>query len=97
MLQRSRIHPVAKCTIFLPGSQKNLGILSLNTYLTPKKLLDRVRDALRLKHYSIHTEQAYVNWLKYYILFCYERYLKQWEWLKLKPLRRILLWNVIAP
>ncbi len=27
----------------------------------PKKLLDRVRDALRVKHYSLRTEQAYTN------------------------------------
>jgi hypothetical protein len=34
----------------------------------PKKLLDQVRDAIRLKHYSIRTEQAYVNWIKRYII-----------------------------
>ncbi|MFQ5793880.1 MAG: hypothetical protein ACE5JP_02390 [Candidatus Bipolaricaulia bacterium] len=27
----------------------------------PKKLLNQVRDAIRLKHYSIRTEQAYVT------------------------------------
>ena len=26
----------------------------------PKKLLDQVRDAIRLKHYSLSTEQTYV-------------------------------------
>jgi hypothetical protein len=26
------------------------------------KLLDQVRDAIRVKHYSIRTEQAYVDW-----------------------------------
>lgn len=26
----------------------------------PKKLLDQVRELIRLKHYSIRTEQAYV-------------------------------------
>jgi hypothetical protein len=36
---------------------------------TDRKLLDRVRDALRLKHYSIRTEEAYVNWIKRYIHF----------------------------
>ena len=36
---------------------------------TSKKLLDRVRDAIRVKHYSIRTEQAYVNWIKRYIYF----------------------------
>jgi len=35
----------------------------------PRKLLDRVRDAIRLKHYSIRTEEAYVNWIKRYIFF----------------------------
>ena len=35
----------------------------------PKKLLDQVRDALRLKHYSIRTETSYVAWTKRYILF----------------------------
>jgi Phage integrase, N-terminal SAM-like domain len=35
----------------------------------PKKLLDHVRDAIRLKHYSRHTEDAYVTWIKRYIFF----------------------------
>jgi integron integrase len=35
----------------------------------PKKLLDQVREAIRVKHYSIRTEQAYVSWVKRYILF----------------------------
>lgn len=36
---------------------------------TPPKLLDQVRDRLRLKHYSLRTEQAYVGWIKRYIIF----------------------------
>ena len=35
----------------------------------PKKLLDQVRELIRRKHYSIRTEQAYVLWIKRYILF----------------------------
>jgi integrase len=35
----------------------------------PKKLLDQVRDALRLKHYAYPTEQSYVDWIRRYILF----------------------------
>lgn len=35
----------------------------------PEKLLNQVRDAIRLKHYSIHTEQAYIGWIKRYIFF----------------------------
>ncbi len=34
-----------------------------------KRLLDRVRDAIRLKGYSVRTEEAYVDWIKRFILF----------------------------
>jgi integron integrase len=34
-----------------------------------KKLLDQMRDQLRLKHYSYRTEEAYLDWAKRYILF----------------------------
>src|SRR3989338_7001330 len=33
------------------------------------KLLHQVRDRLRVKHYSIRTEQAYVDWIKRFIRF----------------------------
>jgi integrase len=33
------------------------------------KLLDRVRETIRIRHYSIRTEEAYVSWIKRYILF----------------------------
>jgi integron integrase len=35
----------------------------------PPKLLTRVRDKIRLKHYSIRTEHAYVDWIKRFIWF----------------------------
>lgn len=37
--------------------------------VTPPKLLDQVRDKLRVKHYAIRTEQSYVDWIKRYIYF----------------------------
>jgi len=40
----------------------------------PKKLLDQLRDAVRLKHYSYSTEQTYVYWVKRYILFHNKRH-----------------------
>ena len=33
------------------------------------KLLDQVRDRIRTKHYSIRTEQTYIDWIKRFILF----------------------------
>ena len=40
----------------------------------PKKLLDQVRDTIRLKHYSIRTEEAYADWIKRFILFHDQRH-----------------------
>ncbi len=33
------------------------------------RLLDRVRNKIRIKHYSLRTEQAYLDWIKRFILF----------------------------
>ncbi len=35
----------------------------------PVKLLDQVRQKIRLRHYSIRTEEAYVSWIRRFILF----------------------------
>ena len=35
----------------------------------PPRLLDRLRAALRARHYSLRTEQSYVAWVKRFILF----------------------------
>jgi hypothetical protein len=42
----------------------------------PPKLLDQVRDKLRVKHYSIRTEQTYLDWIKRYIYFHGKRHPK---------------------
>ena len=34
-----------------------------------RRLLDRVRDAVRARHYSRRTEKAYIHWIKRYIFF----------------------------
>ena len=33
------------------------------------RLLDQVRDRVRVKHYSIRTEQAYVEWIRRFVIF----------------------------
>jgi len=35
----------------------------------PVMLLDRVREKIRLKHYSIRTEQAYCDWIRRFVVF----------------------------
>ena len=37
--------------------------------MSKKKLLDIVREKIRLRHYSLKTEKAYIGWIKRYILF----------------------------
>jgi len=39
-----------------------------------RKLLDQIRDAIRLKHYSYSTEKTYVHWARRYILFHNKRH-----------------------
>ena len=39
-----------------------------------KKLLDQMQDALRLRHYSYRTEEAYLDWARRYILFHEKRH-----------------------
>ena len=38
------------------------------------RLLDQVREVIRLRHYSIRTEQAYVQWITRFILFHRKRH-----------------------
>jgi integron integrase len=40
----------------------------------PKRLLDRVRETIRRKHYSFRTEKSYVAWIRRYILFHNKRH-----------------------
>ena len=46
-----------------PGWEKEFNNLVKNS------LFDRVRDLIRLKHYSIRTEKSYLSWIMRYILF----------------------------
>jgi integron integrase len=39
-----------------------------------RKLLDRFRDAMHLKHYALRTEKTYVFWVRQYILFHKKRH-----------------------
>ena len=43
-------------------------------FMEKPKFLDQCREVLRLKHYSIRTEQAYCSWIKRYILFHHKRH-----------------------
>ena len=40
----------------------------------PPRLLDHVRHALRVRHYSYRTEEAYVGWIRRFIVFHRKRH-----------------------
>ena len=45
-------------------------------------LLDEIRNAIRVKHYSVRTEEAYVYWSKRFVLFhgkCHPKYMGKKE------------------
>ena len=42
---------------------------SLSIQQKKPKLLDQVRQALRVRHYSYDTEKSYIRWIKQYIFF----------------------------
>src|SRR5262245_34523060 len=39
-----------------------------------RRLLDEVRDALRVRHLSLRTERTYVHWIRCYIFFHKKRH-----------------------
>jgi len=43
----------------------------------PPKRLDKVRAAIRTRHYSIRTEEAYTQWIKRFISFHLKRHLRE--------------------
>ncbi len=60
------------------------------------RLLDQVRDVIRKKHYSIRTEQAYINWLRQHILFQGKRHPKDMGERYLRADGKAHLWQRVA-
>jgi hypothetical protein len=51
------------------------GVYFIDEVHSPK-LLDQVRDALRVKHYAYPTEESYLQWIRWFILFHDKRHPK---------------------
>jgi len=48
-----------------------------STNVQKPRLLDQVRIVIRTKHYSIRTEQAYISWIKKFIIFQNKKHPKE--------------------
>src|SRR5437762_11752891 len=52
------------------GAPGRRGVRIEGVIPNPKlKLMDQVREVLRLKHYSIRTERCYCDWIRRYVKF----------------------------
>lgn len=49
---------------------KDAPITGADPVAQPPRLLDQVRARMRLRHYSLRTEQAYLYWIRRYIRAC---------------------------
>jgi integron integrase len=56
---------------------ENEGVTASDASAKPGRLMDDVRRKLRLKHYSLRTEQAYVGWIRRFILASGKRHPRQ--------------------
>lgn len=68
-----------------PATKIEFGPESNSTVPVPPpgpKLLDQVRRAMRVAHYAIRTEQAYVDWIRRFSYFITNATLMRWERLK---------------
>ena len=51
------------------GIYKRVQIENIMVNPSPSPFLEKVRGAIRVRHYSIRTEQAYLAWIRQFILF----------------------------
>jgi integrase len=58
---------------------------------TRSALMARVRERIRVKHYSIRTEQAYCDWIKRFIVFHGKRHPA--TWMAMRSKRSSLIWR----
>ena len=42
--------------------------------MSAPRLLDQVRERVRVKHYCLRTEEAYLHWIRRFILFHAKRH-----------------------
>ena len=67
--RRVKLAGMLPCNMAYTGAQwvtpaDSEGVTGGGASKRPPRLLDEVRRVLRLKHYSLRTEQAYVAWIR---------------------------------
>src|SRR5215831_19214834 len=52
-----------------PSPAPEIGAAPSEEPATPPRLLDQMREHIRLRHYSLRTERTYLDWVRRYIRF----------------------------
>jgi hypothetical protein len=74
-MENSRITSLINYRLNVISQSRSPAMASALPAVAPKpKLLDRVRLAIRTRHYSSKTEEAYVGWIRRFILFHNKRH-----------------------
>src|SRR6266540_4162157 len=75
-------HQVGRCSWSVAHEKSyckgSLYEITLQAMPTPK-LLDQVRTVIRVRHFSLSTERAYVSWIRRFILFHNKRHPMRWR------------------
>jgi hypothetical protein len=78
-IQQIQIIPSARAASTRTASYYRCPTPTKRRLSTPVKLLDQVRQKLRLRHYAMRTEEAYIDWIRRYILFHHKRHPREME------------------
>ena len=62
---------------------------NINTDKKPK-LLDQIRQIIRVKHYSMRTEETYIGWIKRFVFYHNKKHPNEMSEMKLVNLLLIL-------
>jgi hypothetical protein len=81
-----------------PISAKNAALAANGVGIHRPRLLDEVRNRLRLKHYSLRTEKAYLYWIRRYICANGRRHLRELDGVAVERfLSRLATEDHVAP
>ena len=62
----------------------------------PPKLLEQVRELIRVRHYSLRTEETYLRWIKRFILFHGKRHPREMGSRRSSSSSRIWPWPAVS-
>jgi len=74
-MENSNVRRLADYGLKAPNqAAQGTGTISSPSSAPKPKLLDQVRQAIRTRHYSVKTEEAYAGWVKRFIFFHHKRH-----------------------